>query len=80
MAQDKSIAPSKPQSTPAVKNGGVSKAKTPFVEKKAQNKKFHKKIKELDKKDATHISDNRLRALGINPKKYHNKLIYGNKE
>lgn len=48
----------------------------------AKHKKAEKKqnIKELNKRDASHISDNRLRALGINPKKYQNKLIYGIKE
>lgn len=60
-------------------DGGI-KAKKAFV--KPDHKKFqnHKNIKELDKKDATHISENRLRALGINPKKYQNKLIYGGKD
>lgn len=70
---------SKAPNVPAVKNGGVVKAKKAF-NKSSQSKKFHKNIKELDKKDATHISENRLRALGINPKKYQSKLIYGNKE
>lgn len=61
----------------AVKNGrGVVKAKKAF--NKSTQKKLHKNIKELDKKDATHISENRLRALGINPKKYQSKLLYGN--
>lgn len=69
------VTPSKPPVAPAVKKGGIVKAKKAFI--KSHPKKLHKNIKELDKKDATHISENRLRALGINPKKYQNKLIYG---
>lgn len=70
---------SKPPAVVAVKpGGGVVKPKKAFNKSKAN--KMHKNIKELDKKDATHISENRLRALGINPKKYQSKLIYGNKE
>lgn len=85
-AADKSVpkaADPTPIKPPAVKSGGVEKAKNkvkPSFDKKSHPKKFHKNIKELDKKDATHISENRLKALGINPKKYQSKLIYGNKE
>lgn len=69
---------SKPAVVAVKPGGGVVKPKKAFNKSKAN--KMHKNIKELDKKDATHISENRLRALGINPKKYQSKLIYGNKE
>lgn len=63
-----------------MKGESGGKTKQPFV--RVNQRQFHQKknIKELNKKDATHISENRLRALGINPKKYQNKLIYGGNE
>lgn len=70
---------SKKPAEEGVKKGGVVKAKAVVAQKKTP-RKFREKIKELDKRDATHISENRLRALGINPKKYQNKLKYGGKD
>lgn len=63
-----------------VKGESGGRAKKPFVRVNQRQFQQRRNIKELNKKDATHISENRLRALGINPKKYQNKLIYGDKE
>lgn len=54
--------------------------------KKIKNKKSNNKNKNVNgkfdkksnQKTSSDISDNRLRAFGINPKKFHNKIKYGN--
>jgi hypothetical protein len=50
---------------------------------KVPGKKFHKDSRHIDvvkKQEDPGISDARLRAYGINPKKFKNKLKYGNKQ
>lgn len=64
-SQGTKTAPAKLKSIQKPKQKGLSATKT---------------IKEMDKKNANFLSDTRLQALGVNPKKYHKKLIYGDKD
>lgn len=75
-AENKPKAPTNSLAQP----GPVGQKKKTFDLSKHRKAEKRSKIKELNKKDASHISENRLRALGINPKKYQNKLMYGSKD
>ncbi|XP_046617200.1 protein KRI1 homolog [Neodiprion virginianus] len=55
------------------------KGKTSKDDKKGKNKMTHNKVIKNKKDVVTDLSAERLKAYGINPKKFKNKLKYGNK-
>lgn len=61
------------------KNNGKGKTLEKDVKKKDKNKMTHNKVAKLKKNIITDLSSERLKAYGINPKKFRNKLKYGNK-
>ncbi|PSN58009.1 hypothetical protein C0J52_08100 [Blattella germanica] len=63
----------------AMRKGEFKKHKVnKFSKNKSKNNEFQRK-KYQNESEGPSISDARLRAYGINPKKYKNKLKYGNK-
>uniref|UniRef100_A0A034VZF4 Protein KRI1-like protein n=1 Tax=Bactrocera dorsalis TaxID=27457 RepID=A0A034VZF4_BACDO len=89
LGKTKSSNPNKPNPFKGNKNNKIrgsgqanSEQSSRFVTNKIQKKKFKPNSKKFDSnnkvsKDGVSISDDRLRAYGINPKKFHKKQKFG---